>query len=90
MSPQGRPQGECRSAKREGRPPRATATRVAAWVALTLLCAATLGPRVAPALDATLADLTELCAPAPARAPAVTGLGQKDCVPLWVPRCGVA
>ena len=54
-----------------------TATRVAAWFALCLLSAATLGPRVAPAFDATLADLTHLCAPAPA-----------ERVPL--PRCGVA
>ena len=54
-----------------------TASRVATWVTLCLLGAATLGPRVAPALDATLADLSHLCAPGPA-----------ERVPL--PRCGVA
>lgn len=53
------------------------ATRVAAWFTLALLGAATLGPRVAPALDASLADLSRLCSPAPA-----------ERVPL--PRCGVA
>ena len=77
MSPQGRPKGEYRSAKREGQPMKSTATRVAAWFALSLLGAATLGHHVAPALDKTLADLSQLCAPAPA-----------EKVPL--PRCGVA
>ena len=56
---------------------KSTTTRVAAWFALTLLGAATLGFHVAPALDRSLASLSQLCAPAPA-----------ERVPL--PRCGVA
>jgi hypothetical protein len=62
--------------------------RVAAWFALSLLGTATLGPRVAPTLDATLADLTELCAPAPSGG--ATAPRPKDRTPLWIPRCGVA
>ena len=56
---------------------KSTTTRVAAWFALTLLGAATLGPHVAPALDAGLAGLSQLCAPAPAER-------------VRLPRCGVA
>lgn len=56
---------------------KSAATRVAAWFALGLLGAATLGPHVASVLDRTLTDLSRLCAPAP---------GER--VPL--PRCGVA
>ena len=56
---------------------RSTASRVAAWLALGLLGAGTLGPHVAPALDRTLTDLSRLCAPAP---------GDR----LRMPRCGVA
>ena len=56
---------------------RSTASRVAAWLALGLLGAGTLGPHVAPALDRTLTDLSRLCAPAP---------GDR----LRLPRCGVA
>ena len=68
-----------------------TAPRLAAWIAVTLVVGATVCPRVAPALDASLAGLTELCAPAPAReATASPAPGRPDRIPLRVPRCGVA
>lgn len=68
------------------------ATRVAAWLVLTLLVAATIGPRVAPALDASFAGLTALCAPAPARSARIDARrpASKDPIALQAPRCGVA
>ena len=67
------------------------AHRLAAWIALTLVAAVTLGPRVAPALDASLADIAEICAPAPAPVASQTASSPaKRHTPLRVPRCGVA
>jgi len=65
------------------------AHRLAAWIALVLVAAVTLGPRVAPALDASLADVAEICAPAPAAAQAAMPVPHEP-IPLRLPRCGVA
>jgi len=68
-----------------------SATRLAAWITATLVVAATVGPRVVPALDAGLAGLTELCAPAATRAAtSPAALAHPDRLPLRAPRCGVA
>jgi hypothetical protein len=64
------------------------AHRLAAWIALVLVAAVTLGPRVAPALDASLADVAEICAPAPSAAAPTQA--PRERIPLRVPRCGVA
>ena len=66
------------------------AHRLAAWIALVLVAAVTLGPRVAPALDASLADVAQICAPAPAPAAPATVSAPRERIPLRVPRCGVA
>ena len=69
-----------------------TATRLVAWIALTLVAGATLGLRVAPAVDASLTSLTELCAPPVARpnSGATAQAPKPERIPLRVPRCGVA
>jgi len=67
------------------------AHRLAAWIALVLVAAVILGPAVTPALDASLAGVTELCAPAATRAvqdPSASS--RRERIPLRVPRCGVA
>ena len=68
------------------------AARPAAWIALTLVVAASFGPRVVPALDASLAGVAQLCAPAPAHIAAAkpSDATHPDRTPLRVPRCGVA
>ena len=66
------------------------AHRLAAWSALTLVVAVTLGPRVAPALDASLAGVAEICAPMPAATPPAAPVTGRERTPLRVPRCGVA
>jgi hypothetical protein len=55
------------------------ATRLSVWITVALLAAASVCPRVVPALDATLMGVAAVCAPANAGA-----LSQR------VPRCGVA
>lgn len=69
---------------------KSAATRVAAWLVLTLLVAASIGPRVAPALDASFAGLTALCAPAPSAGIVASRPAPKDPMVLQAPRCGVA
>ena len=68
------------------------AHRLAAWIALLLVVAVTLGPGVAPVLEASLADVAEVCAPPPAQsAPATASASTlRERIPLRVPRCGVA
>jgi hypothetical protein len=64
-------------------------TRVIARSALALLAAATLTPCIAPALDASLADVAALCTPVVVAAPGEPG-ARPARTPLRMPRCGVA
>jgi hypothetical protein len=64
-------------------------TRVVAWSALALLATATLTPCIAPALDASLADVAALCTPAAVAAAGEPG-ARPARIPLRMPRCGVA
>lgn len=68
---------------------RTLTTRAIAWSALALVATATLTPRIAPALDASLADVAALCTPAAPAAAAQPDARQAR-TPLRVPRCGVA